>query len=87
MMAKIAALESEKAELAKQNAVLVAKTTKGKTFNLTLGKKGSCCIVGQRKFPISFYLEEWKTISEHSGEIDKFFVDNAAKIAELQKQS
>ncbi|MBW2363104.1 MAG: hypothetical protein JRG84_19580 [Deltaproteobacteria bacterium] len=80
--------ESEE-ELKKQvealQAQLDAERAKSqKSVSLKVSQKGGVSLYGIRRFPITFYLEEWQQILDMEGEIRAFLSEHEA---ELKKRS
>lgn len=69
--AKIARLEAE-------NAALKAKEKRG-TY-LRVSEKGGASLYGMRRFPITFYREEWERILGMSDEIRAFIAEHASEL-------
>ena len=42
--------------------------------------KGALSLYGIRRFPVTFYADEWETILEKSGEIRRFIVEHPAEL-------
>ena len=71
LQAKIARLEAE-------NAALKAKERRG-TY-LRVSEKGGVSLYGMRRFPITFYREEWERILGMGEEIRAFIGQHAAEL-------
>jgi hypothetical protein len=67
-----------KAELATE------KSERKKGIYLQVSKKGGVSLYGIRRFPITFYLEEWNRILDMDGEIRAFLAEH---VGELTKKS
>jgi hypothetical protein len=70
MKRKIEETEKEKEELAAQLAAEKAKQTRA--VYLKVSEKGGASLYGIRRFPITFYVEEWKRILDMEPEIRAF---------------
>ena len=42
--------------------------------------KGALSLYGIRRFPVTFYADEWETILEKSGEIRRFIAEHPADL-------
>jgi hypothetical protein len=71
LQAKIARLEAE-------NAALKAKERRG-TY-LRVSEKGGVSLYGMRRFPVTFYREEWERILGMGEEIRAFIAQHAAEL-------
>lgn len=67
-----------KAELATE------KAERKKGIYLQVSKKGGVSLYGIRRFPITFYLEEWNRILDMEDEVRAFLAEHAG---ELTKKS
>jgi len=71
LQAKVARLEAE-------NAALKAKEKRG-TY-LRVSEKGGVSLYGMRRFPVTFYREEWERILAMADEIRAFIDANAGEL-------
>ena len=71
-------LKSELERLRAENEALKAKERRG--TRLQVSEKGGVSLYGMRRFPITFYKEEWERILEMADEIRAFMRDNAGKL-------
>jgi hypothetical protein len=72
------------AEMSKDEliAALAAAETKAKKSVLVkVSPKGAVQINGIRKFPVTFYKDEWSIILGMKEEIENFIVDNQDRLA------
>jgi len=72
------------AEMSKDEliAALAAADTKAKKSVLVkVSPKGAVQINGIRKFPVTFYKDEWSIILGMKEEIENFIVDNQDRLA------
>jgi hypothetical protein len=68
-------LKQRVAELESQLEAEKAKGKKG--IHLKVSAKGGVSLYGIRRFPITFYLEEWNQILEMSEEIRSFLAEHS----------
>lgn len=71
-------LKAELERLRAENAALKAKDKRG-TY-LRVSEKGGVSLYGMRRFPITFYKEEWERILGMADEIRAFMRENADKL-------
>jgi hypothetical protein len=71
-------LKAELARLKAENEALKAKEKRG-TY-LRVSEKGGVSLYGMRRFPITFYREEWERILGMSDEIRAFLGEHAAEL-------
>jgi len=71
-------LKSELERLRAENAALKAKERRG--TRLQVSEKGGVSLYGMRRFPITFYKEEWERILEMADEIRAFMQANAGSL-------
>ena len=57
------------------------KTKAKRSIYLQVSKKGGVSLYGIRRFPITFYLEEWNRILDMEGEIRAFLKENEDDLA------
>ncbi len=70
--------QSELERLRAENAALRAKAEK--STRLQVSAKGGVSLYGLRRFPITFYMEEWERILGMSDEIRNFIRENQAQL-------
>ena len=70
--------QSEAERLRAENAALRAKSER--STRLQVSAKGGVSLYGLRRFPITFYMEEWERILGMSDEIQKFIRENQAQL-------
>ena len=63
-----------KAELATE------KAERKKGIYLQVSKKGAVSLYGIRRFPITFYLEEWNRILDMEGEVRTFLTEHDGEL-------
>jgi hypothetical protein len=71
-------LKAELARLKAENEALKAKEKRG-TY-LRVSEKGGASLYGMRRFPITFYREEWERILSMSDEIRAFIAEHASEL-------
>jgi hypothetical protein len=71
-------LKSELERLRAENEALKAKERRG--TRLQVSEKGGVSLYGMRRFPITFYKEEWERILEMADEIRAFMQANAGSL-------
>ena len=71
-------METKLARLEAENAALKAKDKRG-TY-LRVSEKGGVSVYGMRRFPITFYREEWDRILGMGDEIRAFIGEHAAQL-------
>ena len=49
-------------------------------IRLQVSVKGALSLYGIRRFPVTFYADEWETILEKSGEILRFIAEHPAEL-------
>ncbi len=71
-------LRQEVERLRAENTAL--KSRGEREVRLQVSVKGGVSLYGLRRFPITFYMEEWARILERSDEIKAFIRDNESKL-------
>lgn len=71
-------MRRELERLKAENEALKAKERRG--TRLQVSEKGGVSLYGMRRFPITFYKEEWERILGMADEIQAFMRENAAKL-------
>jgi hypothetical protein len=51
-----------------------------KSLSLKVSQKGGVSLYGIRRFPITFYLEEWERILDMEAEIRAFLAEHASEL-------
>ena len=73
--------ESQQAELERLRAeVETLKANQNKSLRLQVSAKGGVSLYGIRRFPVTFYLEEWERILGMADEIRDFMAENQANL-------
>jgi hypothetical protein len=71
-------LKAELARLKAENEALKAKEKRG-TY-LRVSEKGGVSLYGMRRFPITFYREEWERILGMADEVRGFIAAHASEL-------
>ena len=71
-------LEAELARLRAENETL--KETNASALRLQVSAKGAASLYGIRRFPITFYKEEWNTILGMADDIKAFLAEHDAEL-------
>lgn len=71
-------LKAELARLKAENEALKAKERRG--TRLQVSEKGGVSLYGMRRFPVTFYKDEWERILEMADEIRAFIRENEAAL-------
>ena len=70
-----------KKRIAELESQLAQEKTKGKKgVYLKVSEKGGVSLYGIRRFPVTFYLEEWQRILDMQGEIRAFMAQHAGEL-------
>ena len=72
-------MQAELERLRLENEELKSKQKKG--IRLAVSQKGAASLYGIRRFPITFYKEEWGIILGMSDEIEAFLVEHDAELS------
>jgi hypothetical protein len=56
------------------------KTKTAKSIYLKVSQKGAVSLYGIRRFPVTFYQEEWASILDMDGEIRAFIAEHANEL-------
>jgi hypothetical protein len=78
-------LHSELERLRAENEALKAKERRG--TRLQVSEKGGVSLYGLRRFPITFYKEEWERILGMADEIRAFIHENEAALKKRSAES
>ncbi len=71
-------LRQEVERLRAENTALKARPER--EVRLQVSAKGGVSLYGLRRFPITFYMEEWHRIFERSDDIKRFIAANESKL-------
>jgi hypothetical protein len=77
-MASDEEMRAELERLREENAAL--KESKEKALRLKVSEKGGVSLYGVRRFPITFYADEWDTVLGMSDEIRAFIRENESSL-------
>ena len=73
--------ESQQEELERlRSEVAALKATQKKAMRLQVSTKGGVSLYGIRRFPVTFYLEEWERILGMADEIRAFLAEHKAEL-------
>jgi hypothetical protein len=50
------------------------------SIRLQVSQKGACSLYGIRRFPVTFYTDEWTTILDMEQEIRSFLTEHAGEL-------
>lgn len=64
-----------------RDALRMAQEAKKKDIVIKVSPKGCVQINGIRRFPVTFYKNEWKAIFDLKNDIEQFIVDNEDQLA------
>ncbi len=67
-------LHAEVERLRAENAALKEKKTR--EMRLKVSQKGAVSLYGIRRFPITFYADEWDTVLDMADEVRSFIKEN-----------
>ena len=73
-----AEMREELERLRRENEAL--KSGSGKGLRLQVSAKGGVSLYGIRRFPVTFYMEEWETILGMADEIRTFLQENEGSL-------
>lgn len=71
-------LQAELARLRAENEAL--KAGKERAVRLKVSEKGGVSLYGIRRFPVTFYADEWETILSRADEIRQFLREHHAEL-------
>lgn len=63
-----------------ENKLEEEKASRKKEISLKVSQKGGVSLYGIRRFPITFYLEEWNRILDMSDEIRAFLTEHEGEL-------
>ena len=67
-------LQAEVERLRAENEAL--KTRSSQAMRLQVSQKGAVSLYGIRRFPITFYADEWEKVLSMSDEVTQFIAEN-----------
>jgi hypothetical protein len=70
--------QNELERLRAENEALKAKQTR--QLRLQVSQKGAVSLYGIRRFPITFYAEEWDTVLGMADEVRSFIQENESEL-------
>jgi len=56
------------------------KSKSSKSISLKVSQKGAVSLYGIRRFPVTFYREEWSRILDMEGEIRRFIEEHSSEL-------
>ncbi len=71
-------VEKELERLRAENAALKARSNR--TIRLQVSAKGGVSLYGMRRFPVTFYMEEWTRILDMADDIRKFIREHESEL-------
>lgn len=71
-------LQAEVARLRAENEALKAKSPRER--RLQVSQKGGVSLYGIRRFPVTFYIDEWETILGMADDIRAFIRENESSL-------
>ncbi len=71
-------VEKELERLRAENAALKARSNR--TIRLQVSAKGGVSLYGIRRFPVTFYVEEWQKILDKGDEIRAFMAEHEGEL-------
>ena len=77
-MAEEQDLQAELERLRAENEAL--KSSNRKSVHLKVSQKGAVSLYGIRRFPVTFYADEWDTILGMTEDIRQFIQENQAEL-------
>jgi hypothetical protein len=72
-------MRAELERLRAENEALRAKPAKG-ALSLKVSEKGGVSLYGIRRFPVTFYADEWEKVLGMGEEIQRFIRENDARL-------
>jgi len=70
-----------KRQIEELKAELESEKAKSKSsLRLQVSQKGACSLYGIRRFPVTFYTDEWTTILDMHEEIRRFLAEHASEL-------
>ena len=72
--------DDERAELERLRAENEALRAKGRGLSLKVSEKGAVSLYGLRRFPVTFYADEWEKVLGMADEIRRFVGENEARL-------
>jgi len=72
-------IRAELERLRAENEALKAKPARG-ALSLKVSEKGGVSLYGLRRFPVTFYADEWEKLLGMADELKRFIRENDAKL-------
>lgn len=72
-------MRAEIERLRAENEALKAKPARG-ALSLKVSEKGGVSLYGLRRFPVTFYADEWEKLLGMADELKRFIRENDAKL-------
>jgi hypothetical protein len=72
-------MRAELERLRAENEALKAKPARG-ALSLRVSEKGGVSLYGLRRFPVTFYADEWEKLLGMADELKRFIRENDAKL-------
>jgi hypothetical protein len=61
------------------------QTADTRSFSLKVSEKGAVSLYGLRRFPVTFYADEWRAVLGKSDAILRFIEANRSKLSDKQE--
>ena len=71
-------MRAELERLRAENVALKSKSERG--LSLRVSEKGGVSLYGLRRFPVTFYADEWEKLLGMADELQRFIRENDAKL-------
>jgi hypothetical protein len=72
-------MRAELERLRAENEALKTKSARG-ALSLRVSEKGGVSLYGLRRFPVTFYADEWEKLLGMADELKRFIRENDAKL-------
>jgi hypothetical protein len=72
-------MRAENERLRAENEALKAKAVRG-ALSLRVSEKGGVSLYGLRRFPVTFYADEWEKLLGMADELQRFIRENDTKL-------
>ena len=72
--------DEERVELERLRAENEALRSKGRGLSLKVSEKGAVSLYGLRRFPVTFYADEWEKVLGMAEEIHRFVRENEDRL-------
>ena len=74
------AILAEVARLRAENEALRARAPQPRSMTLKVSEKGAVSLYGMRRFPVTFYRQEWERILAHADQIKAFINEHSSSL-------